>query len=319
MSKESSQALIGAHTSGSKGLWNAILHGTQIGATCIQMFTSNQRQWQGKEVTEDIAKKFQSTMKQSNISHVMSHGSYLVNLASSDEQVRMKSRQVFKEELIRCQKLGVTYLNFHPGSHLKRDPKIAMDNIIEAILELEDLVKQGPTQLVFESTAGQGTNLGYKFEELRYLVDGIKDKIDIGICLDTCHMFAAGYDIRDAESFEKTFEAFDNIVGLKYLVAFHVNDSKSPLGSRVDRHEKLGYGYIGWKAFEILMQHPKTKHIPKYLETPDSDVWKEEIDILRNFFDGKTVEELNLPIIKLKEPEPKNVKKRKRTKEETYC
>lgn len=258
------------------------------------MFTSNQRQWKSRSIDDSESNKFKKLLKETNISHVMSHGSYLVNLGSTDESLE-KSRQAFKDEIIRCHKLGVKYLNFHPGSHLKRSRSESMDTIIESVRMFSDLINQGQTEIIMESTAGQGTNLGYTFEELKYMLNGIeKDVKNIGICLDTCHMFAAGYDIRDEKSFKETFDQFESIVGIKYLKAFHVNDSKVPLGSRVDRHESLGQGFIGWKAFQLLMQDSRTKDVPKYLETPNPDQWKFEIGILRSFYDGKNLSDLGL-------------------------
>lgn len=234
-------------------------------------------------------------MKTTNIYKVMSHGSYLVNLGSSDPESLEKSRTTFREEIKRCHQLGIQYLAFHPGSALKRSRVEAMDTIIESILLHSDLIKSGNTEILLESTAGQGTNIGSTFEELKYILDGIKGELsNVGICLDTCHMFAAGYDIRNEESFNKTFNHFDEIIGLKYLKAFHVNDSKAQLGSKKDRHESLGQGYIGWKAFQILMQDERTKDIPKFLETPRPEIWKNEIAILRSFYEGKTLKDLNL-------------------------
>lgn len=290
-----------------------MIQGQSIGATCVQIFTSNQRQWKARVIDKDEINKFKDTMKKTNILKVMSHGSYLVNLGSPDSESLEKSRQTFREEIKRCHQLGINYLAFHPGSSLKRSKEEAMDTIIESILLQSELINSGDTEILLESTAGQGTNLGSTFEELKYILNGIKGELNnVGICLDTCHMFAAGYDIRDEESFNNTFNKFDEIIGLEYLKAFHINDSKVPLNSKKDRHESLGQGFIGWKAFQLLMQDKRTRDVPKFLETPRPEIWKNEIEILRSFYEGKTLKDLNLSEeIKIEIANPVVNKKRK--------
>ena len=284
MTDKFDQCLIGAHTSASGGVENALLNGQEIGATTIQLFTANQKRWKGRELTDEMVKKWEKALEQTGIKEIMSHDSYLINLAAPNPEVLVKSRQAFKEELLRCHKLGITYLNFHPGASLKDDPQECLDRIIESLLEIEELVAKGKTRLLLEATAGQGSTLGAKFEELGYVIEGVKERMPIGVCIDTCHIFAAGYDIRTEDAWNKTLKEFDEKVGLEHLYAFHVNDSKKALGSRVDRHSTLGDGEIGIEAFKVLMNHPKTKALPKYLETPGGhETWEKEIPLLRSF------------------------------------
>ncbi len=284
MDKSSQKLLIGAHTSASGGIQNALLEGKEIGASTVQLFTRNQKRWDGKEVTEEEIELFQRTLEETGLSHIMSHDSYLINLGCPNEVNLEKSKKAFKEELIRCQKLGITYLNFHPGAALDSSEEDCLKLIVESLEELEPLASKGPTRLLIEATAGQGSTVGYRFEHLGYLVKHLHKKIPIGVCIDTCHIFAAGYDIRTKESLENTLQEFDRLVGIEHLFAFHLNDSIKGLGSRVDRHAPLGQGEIGIDCFQHLMQHPLTKYLPKYLETPDGpELWKKEILMLKGF------------------------------------
>jgi len=281
------QLLIGAHTSTTGGIHNALLEGQSIGATTVQLFTSNQRQWKGRVITEEMAEHYQQTLKETHLSHIMSHASYLINLGSPDEIVRTKSRRAFAEEIERCLALEISYINFHPGAALKESRELALDRIVEAILEVEDLFVDDATRLLLETTAGQGSVLGCTFEELAYILERTANKVPIGVCIDTCHIFAAGYDLRTAPACKKTIEAFDKVVGLEHLYGFHMNDSVHGLGSRKDRHAPLGEGEIGLECFKFLMTHPATKELPKYLETPGGvDLWDKEIWQLREFAKG---------------------------------
>jgi len=276
--------LIGAHTSAAGGAYKALLEGKEIGATTVQLFTRNQKRWASKEITDEEADLFKKTLDETGLSHIMCHDSYLINLGCPNKENLEKSRKAFKEELIRCQKLGISYLNFHPGASLDGSVEDCLDTIVESLEELSTLAEKGTTKLLIEATAGQGSTIGYKFEHLAYLTEKLHKKVPIGVCIDTCHIFAAGYDLRTPEAFEHTIQEFDRIVGLKYLYAFHVNDSLKPLGSRVDRHAPLGEGEIGMECFKLLMQHPKTRNLPKYLETPDGpSLWKKEIQLLKKF------------------------------------
>jgi deoxyribonuclease-4 len=287
-SKERNKVWIGAHTSAAGGVHNALYEGQAIGATTIQLFTSNQKQWKGRSITDEALQKWKQALEETGLEKIMSHDSYLINLGSPDPQMLQKSRQAFREEAERCIKLGISYLNFHPGSALKSSVEECLETIAKSILELQHLLANCPTRLLLEATAGQGTNVGWRFEHLAAIIQQVKDKVPIGVCLDTCHIFAAGYDIHDAAGWDRTFNEFDQIVGLKHLHAFHLNDSMKGLGTRVDRHAPLGEGEIGMKSFRYLMNDPRAASLPKYLETPGGpDLWKQEIQKLKSFI-GKS-------------------------------
>lgn len=279
----SDQLLIGAHTSAAGGVHYALLHGAEIGATTIQLFTSNQKQWASKPISEEEVGLWKTTQAQTGIQKIMSHASYLINLGSPNPETLLKSRKAFREELHRCHQLEISFLNFHPGAALQDSTERCLETIVASIEESEELSCQGPTQLVLEMTAGQGSSVGHTLDQIGYLVDRLHTKVPIGVCIDTCHIFAAGYDIRTQEGWEKTLREFDQKIGLKYLLAFHVNDSLKPLASHLDRHAHLGEGLIGMECFKILMQNDRLREIPKYLETREPSRWKEEIQILRNF------------------------------------
>lgn len=284
MKEAKKELLIGAHTSIAGGPFHALLEGREIGATTIQMFTANQRRWDSKAIDQDNIIRWQQTLKETGLSHIMSHDSYLINLGAPDADILKKSRHAFREEVTRCIQLGVTYLNFHPGSALTDDRERCMDRICESVLEVEDLLGNSPLRLLLEATAGQGSVVGCRFEELAYLIKKLDKRVRIGVCIDTCHIFAAGYDLRTAEACDSTFKEFDKVVGLNHLYAFHLNDSVKGLGSRIDRHAPLGKGEIGIECFKFLMQDTRTRHLPKYLETPDGPpLWKEEIAMLKKF------------------------------------
>jgi deoxyribonuclease IV len=284
MSTSAQKLLIGAHTSAAGGAQNALLEGVSIGATTIQFFTANQRRWESKPLTEEAIALFHETLKNTHLKEIMSHDSYLINLGSPDPDALHKSYTAFKEELIRCHQLGVTYLNFHPGAALSDSPEKCLDRICHSLLTLEPLVDKGPTRLLLETTAGQGSCVGWRFEELAYIIEKVGARIPLGVCIDTCHIFSAGYDIRTPEAWDATLKEFDRVIGLKHLFAFHMNDSAKPFGSRLDRHANLGEGQIGIECFKFLMKDPRTRDIPKYLETPDGpDRWVKEIEMLREF------------------------------------
>lgn len=280
----SGELLIGAHTSAQGGAHNALLEGQAIGATTIQFFTANQKTWHGKPIGEKEIELWKEAVKTTGIQKTMSHDSYLINLGSPNPEGRQKSINAFKDELGRCHKLDVAFLNFHPGAALDSSEEACLKQIVDCILELENVILQGKTRLLVEATAGQGSSVGHKFEHLSYLVGNLHTRIPIGVCIDTCHIFAAGYDIRTKEGWDQTLKEFDKIVGLKHLYALHVNDSLKPLGSRKDRHAPLGEGEIGLASFEAMMQHPDLRELPKYLETPDGPpLWEKEIQMLRKF------------------------------------
>ena len=280
----SKKILIGAHTSASGGSFNALYEGKEIGATTIQLFTSNQKQWHGREISTQELLLWQKAKDETGIEKIMSHDSYLINLGSPDPSILDKSRKAFEAELQRCHLLEISFLNFHPGAATKSSEEACLDTIVESLLSLEKQINQGSTRLLLETTAGQGTCVGYKFEHLQYIIEQTKHTIPIGVCIDTCHIFAAGYDIRTFDAWEETLNQFNKTVGLKNLYAFHINDSMKGLGSRVDRHANIGEGEIGKTCFEYLMTDPKTKDLPKYLETPDGPaLWKTEITMLKKF------------------------------------
>jgi deoxyribonuclease-4 len=282
MKKAAKDLLIGAHTSAAGGVYNALLEGQEIGATTIQLFTNNQRQWASRPLLKETVALWKKTLEETGLKEIMSHDSYLINLGSPDPLNLEKSLNSFRQEIERCIELGVTYLNFHPGAAIKDDPLICLDRIADSLLTFEDIIANSSTRLILEATAGQGSALGYKFEHLGYIIEKVKRRIPIGVCIDTCHIFAAGYDIRTKETWDETLKEFDRLIGLPHLYAFHVNDSLKPLGSRVDRHAPLGEGLIGLESFRVLMTDPRTRDLPKYVETPGGpEAWKKEIQLLR--------------------------------------
>ncbi len=280
----SENVLVGAHTSIAGGVFNALEQGKRLGASVIQIFTANQKQWKARPIPKADIERWHESLKDSGISHVMSHDSYLINLGSHKEELLAKSQDAFREEIRRCHLLDLDYLNFHPGVATDKNTDRCLDTIIESLLSMQDLINQGVTRLLLETTAGQGNSVGHSFEQIGYIVKNVMKKIPIGVCIDTCHIFSAGYDIKDAKGWEKTLENFDYNIGLKHLFAFHLNDSKYPLGARKDRHANLGQGEIGIKSFQYLMQSPITKDLPKYLETPNGEThWEDEIKQLKTF------------------------------------
>ena len=274
----------GAHVSASGGVENAVRNAKDIGATAFALFTKNQRQWLAPELTPSQIEIFKQAMAEAGYSaaQVLPHDSYLINLGHPDEDGLEKSRESFFEEMHRCELLGLDRLNFHPGSHLKRiDEEGSLKRIAESInMALER--SKGVTA-VMEPTAGQGSNLGFKFEHLAYIIDRVEDKSRVGVCRDTCHSFAAGYDLRTREACDATFAEFERIVGFKYLRGMHLNDAMRPLGSRIDRHSPLGDGEIGWECFKYIAQDPRFDNIPLILETPDEERWAKEIVTLNDF------------------------------------
>lgn len=282
------ELLIGAHTSAAGGAYKALLNGKKIGATAIQLFTANQKTWNAKPLTDEAIKLWEETKKDAGIQKTMSHDSYLINLGSPNPETLKKSRTLFREELIRCQQLKIDYLNFHPGAATTGTVEECLDTIVESLLEIAPLANKGPTRLLIESTAGQGTTVGWQFEELGYLIAKTQGKLPIGICIDTCHSFAAGYDIRTKAGWEATLKEFDKQVGLEHLYALHLNDSMKPFESRRDRHAQLGEGEIGIECFKVVVTHPKLKKLMLILETPDPEKWADEIKMLRAFSKEKS-------------------------------
>lgn len=284
---------VGAHVSASGGVQNAPLNAMKIGAKAFALFTKNQRQWSAKPLTILEIDEFKINLATSGISpkHVLPHDSYLINLGNPEADKREQSLDAFIDELKRCEQLGLEMLNFHPGSHLEKFSKkekedigyitkienSCLDVIADSMNRAIDKTKNSGVKLIIENTAGQGSNLGYKFEHLVYIIERIKDKSRVGVCLDTCHTFTAGYDLRTKETYEKTMREFEDIVGFKYLSGMHLNDSKPPLGARVDRHHSLGLGELGWETFRLIMNDNRMDDIPLILETIDETIWEKEI------------------------------------------
>jgi deoxyribonuclease-4 len=265
------EPLIGAHESISGGIHRAFERGASVGCRTLQVFTKNNNQWYGKPLTDEDVANYKIAQSKSNITPVVAHDSYLINLCAADAEILRKSREAFVDELQRCEMLSIPYLNFHPGSHIGKGEGEGIKLIIESLNIAHERTKGFQVLSVLETTAGQGTAIGYRFEHLRKIIDGIDEPERMSVCIDTCHIFAAGYDISTEEGYEKTMQEFDDVVGLNRLVAFHVNDSKKPLGSRVDRHEHIGKGAIGLNGFRFLMLDSRLTHIPKILETPKSE------------------------------------------------
>ncbi|MGS0673580.1 deoxyribonuclease IV [Shewanella sp. 125m-1] len=274
--------LIGAHVSAAGGIANAPLNAAAIGANAFALFTKNQRRWQANDLEEKQILLFKQHCLDANISleSILPHDSYLINLGHPENKLLEKSRQAFYDEMHRCEQIGLSLLNFHPGSHLRQ---ISIDECLAKISQSINLAleRSSGVTAVIENTAGQGSNLGHSFEQLAQIIDGVEDKSRVGVCIDTCHLFAAGYDIRTHAACKQTFELFDKVVGNRYLKAMHLNDSKTALNSRVDRHESLGQGEIGQEAFASLMKLDVVKGIPLILETIRPEIWQEEINWLR--------------------------------------
>ncbi|NPA11654.1 MAG: deoxyribonuclease IV [Epsilonproteobacteria bacterium] len=275
---------IGAHVSAAGGVQNAVKNAKNLDATGFALFTKNQRQWKAKPLSDENISKFKDFMQKYGYTAdtVLPHDSYLINLGHPLTEKREQSLNAFIDEARRVEELGLKYLNFHPGSHLKQMSEeeclnIIAKNVNYAIKETKSCI------FVLETTAGQGSNLGYKFEHLAYIIDKIEDKSRIGVCIDTAHIFAAGYDIRTKEAYENTMREFDTVIGFKYLKGMHLNDSKAKFASRVDRHHNLGMGEIGIDAFKFIMQDSRIDNIPLILETIDDSLWAEEIKMLKEF------------------------------------
>ena len=274
---------IGAHVSIAGGIENAPLHAEEIGATAFAMFTKNQRQWKAPPLTKKTIEAFRENCKSCNYrpEHILLHDSYLINLGSPDPEKLERSRRAFTDEMQRTEFLGLTLLNFHPGSHLRI---IHEEKCLQTIAESINLALKTTATVtaVLENTAGQGSNLGHTFEQLAYIIERVDNKARIGVCLDTCHLFAAGYDLRTEKAVAEIFSLFNASVGLDYLKGMHLNDAKLELGSKRDRHESIGKGKIGIEGFAAIIRHPASAGIPLILETPQPEIWNEEIALLQS-------------------------------------
>lgn len=277
----------GAHVSASGGVENAPQNASAIGASAFALFTKNQRQWRAAPLAEKSIAAFRENCAEGGFvaRHILPHDSYLINLGHPETEGLEKSRDAFTDEMSRCQQLGLDRLNFHPGSHLGRIP---VGECLARIAESIDIAlerTQGVTAVI-ENTAGQGTNLGFDFEHLARIIEMVKDKSRIGVCIDTCHAFAAGYDLSSEAACDRTFEEFDRVVGFGYLRGMHLNDAMKPLGSRVDRHAPLGEGRIGVECFRYIARDSRFDDMPLILETPVEERWPEEIAMLNDFAAG---------------------------------
>ena len=273
-----SNKYIGAHVSASGGVGNAVLNAEAIGATAFALFTRNQRSWVSKPLPQQEIDGFKALLRERGFEpkYVMPHDSYLINLGSPDEETLAKSRAAFLDEMHRAQQLGLTMLNFHPGSHLNRiSEEECLDQIAREI-NLALSQTEGVTAVI-ENTAGQGTNLGWRFEHIARIIEGVDDKSRVGVCIDTCHTLAAGYDLSTEMGYQFTMEEYERVIGLKYLRAVHLNDSKKGAGSHVDRHETLGNGALGRDFFVRFMNDSRFDNMPIILETPDPSRWADEI------------------------------------------
>jgi deoxyribonuclease-4 len=271
--------LIGAHVSIAGGLYKAFERSTAIGGTVMQIFTKSSRSWYQKPLSKEDIALFAQHWQRSGIADVVVHNTYLVNIAAADAQLEKKSVEALKDELHRCEQLNIPYLVMHPGSHGGFGEEQGLKKIAKN-LDIILGTAEGNTKIVLETTAGQGTALGTSFEQIAAIRSWCKEKKRIGVCIDTCHIFSAGYDIASEEGYEKTMKQCDNIIGLSHVKVMHINDSKTPLGSHVDRHENLGKGTIPLKTFERMVNDKRLAQVPKILETPDEDLYAKEIAML---------------------------------------
>jgi deoxyribonuclease-4 len=275
---------IGAHVSASGGVENAPLNARAIGANAFALFTKNQRQWNAPALTAKSIALFKENCEKAAIlpQYILPHDSYLINLGHPEPAALQKSRDAFLDEMQRCEQLGLQLLNFHPGSHLNQ---ISLDQCLAIIAETINitLAQTKGITAVIENTAGQGTNVGFSFVHLAQIISKVEDKSRVGVCIDTCHTYSAGYDLKSETGYQKTWEEFEEIVGLHYLKAIHLNDTKKEFGSRVDRHNSIGEGLLGIDFFKHFMKDPRFDKMPIIMETPDDTLWKSEIELLRSF------------------------------------
>ncbi len=285
MTNDHKQSLLGAHFSIAKGLHNALYEAKSYKCNTVQIFTKNANTWKERRLTQDEIDLFDQARTKTGISIIASHTSYLINLATYEKKKHAMSCMALKEELVRSSILNIPFVVLHPGSHMGSGEKEGICRIAASINEIFAENPDITTRLLLETTAGQGSSLGHTFEQLESVMDKIENRDSVGICLDTCHIFAAGYDIRTAASYRKTIDNFDKIIGFQHLFLIHLNDSRKDLGSRVDRHEHIGKGFIGLKAFELFMNDKRFKDIPKIIETPKQkkgkDWDKENLERLR--------------------------------------
>jgi deoxyribonuclease-4 len=271
---------LGAHMSIAGGVDQAPGRGEAIGCTAMQIFTKNSNQWAAKPLSDEMAERFRQQVAGSGLTHVVAHDSYLINMCSPDDALWRRSIDACVDELERCARLGVPWLVAHPGGHMRRGEEYGIERMAQAIDLIHDRVPVAASSLALETTAGQGTIIGYRFEHIAAAIQLTREPDRIGVCLDTCHIFAAGYDIRTAAGYKRTMQEFDATIGLKRLKVVHVNDSKKDLGCRVDRHEHIGKGFLGLEAFRHLMNDPRLNDVPLILETPKDESCREDVENL---------------------------------------
>ena len=274
---------IGPHVSATGGVENAPLNAAAVGATAFALFTKNQRQWVSAPLAEKSITAFKANCEDAGISadYILPHDSYLINLGQPEAETLQKSRDAFFDEMKRCEQLGLKMLNFHPGSHLN---KISLEECLRRIAESINMAldRTHGVTAVIENTAGQGSNVGFSFQHIAYIIDKVEDKDRVGVCIDTCHTYSAGYDLKTEDGYKRTFQEFDETIGAHYLRAVHLNDTKKPFASRVDRHDSIGKGLLGMDFFQRFMRDPRFDHMPLILETPDESLWAEEIKLLHS-------------------------------------
>jgi deoxyribonuclease IV len=271
------------------GIHNAFLHAAHVGGTTMQVFTKNASRWRGKKITDEDIQNYKSAEAKSSVAPVVAHAAYLINLCATDKAILQRSRDALRDELQRCELFGITGLIFHPGAHLGAGEDEGLDRIADSINIVHEYTPALHVRTTLETTAGQGTALGYRFEQLRRIIDRVEAQDRLYVCIDTCHLFAAGYDIRTEHGWVETMREFESIIGFDRLLAVHVNDSVRECGSRIDRHASLGKGHIGYQGFRCLMTDDRFATIPKILETPKRDLYKEDIEnlgVLRSLADG---------------------------------
>ena len=275
---------IGPHVSATGGVENAPMNAMSVGASAFALFTKNQRQWVSPPLTAKSIDAFKTNCEKAGITpdFILPHDSYLINLGQPEEEALLKSRNAFFDEMKRCEQLGLKMLNFHPGSHLN---KISLEDCLRRIAESINMAldqTHGVTAVI-ENTAGQGSNVGFSFQHIAYIIEKVEDKDRVGVCIDTCHTYSAGYDLKTEEGYKQTWKEFDETIGAHYLRAVHLNDTKKPFASRVDRHDSIGQGLLGMEFFQRFMRDPRFDNMPLILETPDESLWAEEIKLLHSF------------------------------------
>jgi deoxyribonuclease-4 len=273
-------AILGAHQSIAGGYYKAVEAGRKAGCDCVQLFTKNNNQWRAKEIAPEEAERFRLALVEHAVTHPIAHDSYLINLASPDAALWKKSTDSFIEELQRAERLGIPFVVTHPGAYTTSSEQAGLKAIVRALDEVHRQTKGISTKCLLETTAGQGSNLGWRFEQLARILDGVKHPERLGVCFDTCHVFAAGYPLGTEQEYKQTMRELNRIIGVKRIKAFHLNDSKAPLGSRVDRHEHIGRGKLGKEPFRLLLRDHRFQNVPMYLETPKGKENGKDLDVI---------------------------------------